>query len=471
MKKSNGLHGKLYRGIGVSLLLLHGSPMTGETKRPNVLFILTDDQRWDEFGYAGNKVIQTPEMDKLAREGICFRNAFITTPISGASRASILTGVRERTSGYVMGAKVPATPYMNRSYPAVLHENGYYTGFFGKLGIRYKELSSIFNESDSYDRDDKQPNRKGYYYKTIGNDTVHLTTYTGYQAREFIKGAPAAKPFCLSLSFSAPHAHDPSKEQYFWDKEYDHLYEDVTIAPPLLGEDQYFNALPKEVREGFNRVRWYWRYDTPEKYQHSVKGYYRMISQVDHEIGLIRKALEEKGVADNTVIIFMGDNGYFLGERQLAGKWLMYENSLRVPMIVYDPRCNKHKDIDSPVLNIDIPVTILDLAAAPVPNHYQGLSLCDYYVKGRKPVHRKAILFEHLWEKKEIPSSEAIRTDRWKYFRYRFIDTPEELYDLKKDPLEINNLALNPAYKNVVDKLRKECDAQVMKYTQASLIK
>jgi len=451
--------------------LLHGNMMAQEIKRPNILFILTDDQRWDELGYAGNKVIQTPEMDRLACEGVYFRNAFVTSPISGASRASILTGVRERTSGYVMGAKVPATPYMNRSYPEVLHENGYYTGFFGKLGIRYNESTSIFNESDSYDRDDRQPNRKGYYYKTIGNDTVHLTTYTSYQAQQFLKDAPSNKPFCLSLSFSAPHAHDSSKEQYFWDNEYDYLYEDITIAPPLLREDQYFNALPKEVRDGFNRVRWFWRYDTPEKYQQSMKGYYRMISQVDHEIGQIRKTLEEKGLAENTVIIFMGDNGYFTGERQLAGKWLMYENSLRVPMIVYDPRYKKHKDINSPVLNIDVPFTILDLAAVPVPDHYQGLSLCDYYIKGRKPVHRKAILFEHLWEKKEIPSSEAIRTDRWKYLRYRFINAPEELYDLKNDPLEIRNLALNPSYRKIIDKLRKECDVQVKRYSEASLVK
>lgn len=176
----------------------------------------------------------------------------------------------------------------------------------------------------------------------------------------------------------------------------------MTIAQPLLAEDQYFNALPKEVREGFNRVRWYWRYDTPEKYQSSVKGYYRMISQVDHEIGLIRKALEKKGVVDNTVIIFMGDNGYFVGERQLAGKWLMYDNSLRVPMIVYDPRYRKHKNVASPVLNIDVPVTILDLASVPVPDHYQGQSLCDYYMKGRKPVTGKPFCLNIFGRRKKF---------------------------------------------------------------------
>lgn len=142
----------------------------------------------------------------------------------------------------------------------------------------------------------------------------------------------------LSISFSAPHAHDPAKLQYFWSPEYDTMYQNITIPDPLLKEDFYFQAQPAFVRNGESRKRWHWRFDTPEKYQHSVKGYYRMISEVDAEIGKIRKILEERGLADNTVIIFMGDNGYFLGERQLAGKWLMYDNSLRVPLIVFDPR-------------------------------------------------------------------------------------------------------------------------------------
>ncbi|MFZ4582791.1 MAG: sulfatase [Paludibacter sp.] len=457
-------YSKLSIAFGALASLVPNIAVAQKTNRPNIIFILTDDQRWDALGCAGNRVIQTPEMDKLANDGVNFRNAFVTTPISGASRASLLTGMRERTTGYVMAAKVPAQPYMNKSYPAMLRESGYYTGFFGKLGIRYNEVHSIFDEVDNYDRDDKQPNRKGYYYKTIGKDTVHLTKFTSYQAQNFIKNALQDKPFCLSLSFSAPHAHDSSKEQYFWDKEYDSLYENETIAPPLLGDDKYFLSLPKEVREGFNRLRWTWRFDTPEKYQRSVKGYYRMISMVDHEIGNIRKALQDKGIDKNTIIIFMGDNGYFLGERQLADKWLMYENSLHVPMMIYDPRNNKHQDINTPVLNIDIASTILDMASVKAPEQYQGVSLCNYYLKGRKGTPRKAILFEHLWEKSEIPSSEGIRTDRWKYFRYRFIKAPEELYDLKRDPLETVNLVSNPKFKKVLNELRKECDIQIEKY-------
>jgi arylsulfatase A-like enzyme len=435
-------------------------------QRPNIIFILTDDQRWDALGYAGNKDIYTPAIDKLAQEGIYFRNAFVTTPISAASRASILTGLYERTHGYTFDTGNLPKEYMDFSYPVLLRQNGYKTAFYGKLGVSYEHAESLFDDAEIYDRSGE----KGYYSKTINGDTVHLTPYTGYLARNFIAAASTDQPFCLSISFSAPHAHDPAPEQYFWGEEADSLYGDMIIAPPILNEDEYFLSLPKEVREGFNRVRWGWRYDTPEKYQHSLKGYYRMISEVDSEIAKIRESLKEKGIADNTVIIFMGDNGFFLGERQLAGKWLMYDNSLRVPMLIYDPRNKRHKDILEPVLNIDIAPTVLDLAAVPLPGIYQGKSLHGYHVSDKVTPERKVILFEHLWKIPQIPSSEGVRTEKWKYFRYRFIHAPEELYDLENDPLETVNLAPDTTYQNILSALRRECDSQIRLYRNARII-
>jgi alpha-L-rhamnosidase len=441
-----------------------------ENKKPNIIFILTDDHRWDVMGYAGNKIIRTPQMDRLASEGTWFRNAFVTTPISAASRASILTGMYERTHGYTFQQGPLKEPYMQISYPVILRKNGYKTGFFGKLGVTYKDADKLFDEADIYDRNDKFKDRRGYFYKKIGNDTVHLTRYTGYKAQEFIKNSSSDHPFCLSLSFSAPHAHDSAPEQYIWQNKSDSLYKNIIIPAPLLGEDKYFNSLPKEVKEGYNRLRWTWRFDTPMKYQKSIKGYYRMITEIDDEIGELRKLLDNKGIADNTVIIFMGDNGYFLAERQLADKWLMYDNSLHVPLMIYDPRAAKHNDISDMVLNIDIAETILDLAGVKRPVEYQGISLMPYAYNKKPERVRKEILFEHLWKLPEIPSSEGIRTSHWKYFRYRFIDTPEELYDLINDPLETKNLANDPLYKKVIDKLRKECDAQIEKYTKAKLV-
>jgi alpha-L-rhamnosidase len=442
--------------------------LIAQTKKPNIIFILTDDQRWDAMGVAGNPIIKTPQMDALASSGTYFKNAFSTTPICAASRASILTGLYERTHGYTFQKPKLKEPYAAIIYPKIFKDNGYYVGFFGKLGVTMNQPNQYFDESDFYDRSGASE-KQGYFYKKIGNDTVHLTRYSGYQAQNFIKNAPTDKPFCLSISFSAPHGHDNSSAQYFWQEKSDSLYKNFVIPEPILGNDSFFKKLPIQVQEGYNRTRWKWRFDTPEKYQNMVKGYYRMISEIDDEIGLIRKQLKEKGIEDNTIIILMGDNGYFLGDRQLADKWLMYDVSIRIPLIIYDPRIKKPEIIDAMALNIDITKTMLSIAGIKSPKYYQGQNLMSYVEKGNSKSGRKSILIEHLWELPEIPSSEGIRTEKWKYFRYRFINAPEELYDLQNDPLEKNNLATDAKYATILKKLRVECEKKLLEYQSQKL--
>jgi arylsulfatase A-like enzyme len=424
--------------------------------KPNIIFILTDDQRFDALHYAGNKIIQTPEMDKLAETGAYFSQAISTTPICAASRASILSGLYERTHKYTFQTGDIRSEFMAESYPLMLKNAGYFTGFFGKLGVNFSEKDKLFDIIDDYDRNGQFSDRRGYFYKKLGEDTVHLTRYTGQQALDFIDNAPGGKPFCLSLSFSAPHAHDNAPDQYFWTPETDNLFQDMEMPAPELADDKYFNTLPLPVREGFNRLRWTWRFETPEKYQHSVKGYYRMIKGVDLEIAKIREKLKEKGLDKNTVIIFMGDNGYFLGERQLAGKWLMYDNSIRVPLIIYDPRANKHLDSDVLALNIDVPATILDLAGVEQPKSWHGKSLMPIVSGKKKSLDRDTILIEHLWEFENIPPSEGVRTTEWKYMRYINDKSSEELYYLKRDPKEIDNLAGKPEYQKVLQEFRRK---------------
>ncbi|MGD8413450.1 MAG: sulfatase [Candidatus Latescibacterota bacterium] len=430
-----------------------GAPVLAQTARPNIIFILTDDQRWDALGFAGNSAIRTPEMDRLALEGIYFENAFVTTPICAASRASILTGLYERTHQYTFGQGDIGQPYMDASYPVILRKAGYYTGFYGKFGVQYPGFSSLFDEGENYDRDDALKDRRGYFYKTVGQDTVHLTRYTGQKAIDFIESAPSDEPFMLSLSFSAPHAHDPAELQYFWSPEFDTVYQHWEAPSALLGDDVFFDALPEYVKSGENRKRWFWRFDTPEKYQHSVKGYYRMISEVDAEIGKIRAALRENGLEENTVIVLVGDNGYFMGERQLAGKWLMYDNSLRVPLILYDPRVERGTRSADLALNIDVAPTLADLAGINPPGSWQGVSLLSKELNDREE-----FLIEHLWQVTFIPPSEGIRTTRWKYFRYINDPEHEEMYDLENDPMEMSNLARSSAYLGQLDTLRSRME-------------
>ncbi|MDB4292592.1 sulfatase-like hydrolase/transferase [Maribacter sp.] len=433
-----------------------------QVKKPNIIFILTDDQRFDALGYAGNRLISTPEMDKLAKEGTFFENAMVTTPICAASRASILTGLYERTHNFNFQTGTIRESYMTHSYPTILKSKGYKTGFYGKFGVRYNELDKQFDEHESYDRNNAYKDRRGYYYKTLGQDTVHLTRYTGQKAIDFIANSKTEQPFCLSLSFSAPHAHDGAEDQYFWQQESDALLQNMTMPGPQLGEDKYFEAQPKIVRDGFNRLRWTWRYDTPEKYQHSVKGYYRMISGIDREIEKIRAELKKKDLDKNTVIILMGDNGYFLGERQLAGKWLLYDNSVRVPLIVFDPRLKNQKDSDALALNIDVPSTILDLAGVVQPESWQGKSLMPIAANSTNTLKRDTVLIEHIWEFENIPPSEGIRTKDWKYFRYVNDQSIEELYNLKDDPKEIDNLANNTQFASKLKTFRKKTNRLIL---------
>lgn len=453
---------------GVQLIAQSDNLTGGKTDRPNIIFILTDDQRWDAIGYAGNELVTTPEMDKLAASGTYFKNAMVTTPICAASRASILSGLYERTHAYTFQSGPMKDEYMQVAYPRVLKEAGYKTAFYGKFGVVYENKEALFDEYEDYDRNNSFDDKRGYFYKTLGDDTVHLTRYTGQKALNYIEKADNKEPFCLSLSFSAPHAHDRAPDQYFWQSTTDPLLQDVEVPQAAISDDKYFDALPQSVKDGFNRLRWTWRYDTPEKYQHSLKGYYRMIAGIDLEIAKIRAKLEANGMADNTVIIVMGDNGQFLGERQMAGKWLMYDNSVRVPLIVYDPRIQKHQDIEEMALNVDVPATILDLANVPQPKSWHGKSLMPIVSGQTKSINRDTVLIEHLWEFENIPPSEGVRTAEWKYFRYVNDKSIEELYNLKKDSREIKNLAKTKRYKDILVKLREKTDDLTRKYADES---
>ncbi len=444
------------------------SQQLSSAEPPNIIFILTDDQRWDALGYAGNELAHSPAMNQLAAAGVYFEQAMVTTPICAASRATLLTGLYERTHRYDFQSSKLKDEFMQLSYPKLLREAGYHTGFYGKLGVRTDMVEALFDMYESYDRNNSYDDRRGYFYKTLNGDTVHLTRYTGQKALEYIDDV-SGQPFCLSLSFSAPHAHDRAEDQYFWQEATSDVLASTTVPPPALGGDPYFEQLPREVREGFNRTRWYWRYDTPEKYQHSVKGYYRMVAGVDREIAKVREKLEEKGIADNTIIILMGDNGYFLGERQLAGKWLMYDNSVRVPLIIHDPRANQHLDTDEMAMNVDVPTTILDMAGVDIPASWQGKSLYPLVQGTTEKIGRDTALLEHLWEFDNIPPSEGVRTKDWKYLRYVNDQSIEELYDLKKDPQETRNLAEDKKYQEVLADMRAQCDALISQYQDTTV--
>jgi len=422
-------------------------------KRPNIIFLLTDDQRWDALGCAGNSIIQTQNMDWLAKNGVRFEKAFVTTPICAASRASLFCGLSERKHGYTFTKPPLARQYSDRSYPRLLRQAGYRTGFIGKFGIQVEdgipeEMFDSFHQT-SYP-----------YFKEVDGEKRHLTDIHGDLAVEYLRNSPKDRPFCLSLSFWAPHAEDGQEEQYFWPEAFDGLYESVKIPAPETTAPSFFDAHPEFLKKSLNRIRWLWRFDNPDKFQNMVKGYYRMITGVDVVIGRIIAELRALGLHENTVIIFSSDNGYFLGERGFAGKWLMHDVSIRVPLIIYDPRLPrslKGTVKEELALNIDIPPSILDFAGLEIPASMEGKSVLP--VLERKVADwRQEVFCEHLWDNPEIPRSECIRTQSWKYIRYPQHPDYEELYDLESDPHETRNLSLESAHFPMLEQLRKQCE-------------
>jgi arylsulfatase A-like enzyme len=211
-----------------------------------------------------------------------------------------------------------------------------------------------------------------------------------------------------------------------------------------------------------NRKRYFWRWDTPEKYQKNMRAYFRMLSGIDRVIGRIRRELEQRGLADNTVIVYTADNGYYMGDRGFAGKWTHYEQSLRVPLIVYDPRQPKEKRgavRDEMALNIDIPATMLQLAGVEIPARYQGRSITPLLRGGDVREWRNDFFCEHLLDNPDIPKWEGVRGERYVYARY-FEQEPvyEFLHDLETDPDQLVNLAADPGYSEILAAMRKRCD-------------
>jgi arylsulfatase A-like enzyme len=415
--------------------------------RPNIVFLLADDLRWDGLGCTGNRLARTPNLDALAARGTLFRNHFVTTSICCVSRASILSGQYARRHG-INDFVTPFSPAaFAATYPALLRTAGYRTGFIGKFGVGEQMPEKEFEFWRGF------PGQGNYFTK---DDPTHLTKKMGNQALEFLS-TDDRRPFCLSVSFKAPHCQDNGKREFPPDPRDEGLFADVTFPVPATANDKFFRQLPGFVRQSEGRVRWERRFATPEMFQKTVADYYRLVTGLDREVGRILTALREREVADDTLVVFTSDNGFFFGERGMAGKWLMYEQSIRVPLVIADPRSPdraRGRTEEAMTLNVDFAPTLLDYAGVAVPASMQGRSLRPL-VQGENVTWRREWFYEHHTLPKMIPPSEGVRTDRWKYLRWVGEDPAvEELYDLKAEPAEEHNLAADPQHRPMLDGLR-----------------
>lgn len=433
--------------------------------RPNIVFFFADDQRNDTLGCAGHSIVKTPNIDRLAKQGVLFENCLVSHSICWVSRTTILSGLTARSFGSDTVADLAKESAVETLYSDLLRDAGYRTGYYGKW---HAKMPRGYRPNEHFDEFEKI-GRNPFFKKMDDGSTRHETEVIVDRGIDFIKNRPNDQPFALNLWFNASHAEDNDKRpgigHFPWPRAVDGMYDNIQVPPPRLNDPNIFDSQPNFLKQSINRERFFWRWDTPEKYQTNIRAYYRMISGIDHAMGRFLEVLKAEGLDKNTIIIYSADNGYYLGDRGFAGKWSHYEQSLRVPLIIYDPRQPdeiRGRVVSQTALNLDFPPTFLDWADAEVPERYQGRSLVPIVNGNADQDWRTETFHEHLAVRTRQAAFEGIREGRYKYVRY-FDETPayEFLHDLKTDPDELVNLAVDPKYKDELTRLRIRCKQRV----------
>jgi len=455
---------RLRRSAALWFAALMATSSTGagaEVGNPNILFIFTDDQPQICMGCMGNEHIRTPNMDRLASEGVLFTNAFVTTANCCSNRACILTGQHMRRHG-IRDFRTPlSAAAFARTYPALLRSAGYRTGYLGKfaVGSPAPEVRHLALPADKFDDWFGFPQSINFRQEVAGKPR-YLTTLMEAKAIEFLRSNPADQPFCLTVALKEPHG--PFN---YYDPEVPDPYQDARIPPPPTFTREGYESQPEFIRKSLNGgsgPKWF---VDAEGYQQNVRTYYRLITRADLALGRIMKALRESGFEKNTVVIYSSDHGSMLGAHGLTGKWLMYEESIRVPLIIRDPRLPakvRGSRCEKMALSIDLAPTMLATAGVPIPDSMQGRDLTPL-LSGRAVEWRSDWYYEHTYNtsppRRPIAKCEGVREEAWKYTRYRETEPPyEQLFDLKNDPQETRNLAGTPAHAEALTRLRTRCD-------------
>ncbi|MFN2431226.1 MAG: sulfatase [Gemmatimonadota bacterium] len=442
----------------------------GDGDKPNVLIFMTDDQRQDAMGAYGNAILRTPNMDRIAAEGVRFTEAFVTNALCAPSRASLLTGLYSHAHGVTTNAGGPAfynQPGLPEDLPTfvhLLHRAGYHTVLVGKWHLRSPPAGFdewvVFPGQGAYQ--DPVMIAGGTRLQMRG----HADDVVGDQTLAALEQLPEDRPFCLLCQFKSPHrAWIPAPR-------FAHAFEDVEIPLPRTFEDRLAGR-PEALRRAEMALA-----DMPDFHErgvsadlpreerkranleHLVRNYYRVLLSVDDNVGRVLEALDAAGLAQNTVVVYTSDNGFFLGEHGLFDKRLMYEPSIRVPLLVRFPaRLRPRVDSTHMTLNVDVAPTLLELAGVPPPERMQGRSLVPL-LEGASPSWRDAFLYEYFEYPAEhcVRKNRGVRTARWKLIH--FWEQPEEweLYDLLQDPDETENLAGRRRYADEMRSLQRRLE-------------
>lgn len=430
-----------------------------EARKPNIVFIYTDDQPQSALGCMGNKAISTPHMDRLAADGVLFDHMFVTTSICAVSRASLLTGQHMARHGINSFEKPLTTEQWQQTYPVLLRAAGYRTAFLGKLAVGSPKTApkELCLPADKFDLWYGFPQQ--FNFNQSGR---YVTTLMEEKAVNFLREQPKDKPFLLILALKEPHTPFDME-----DPEMAATLAQGPIPRPATLTAEAFGNLPVAIRDSRNSV-------TPgpeflkndDKYQKEIATTYRYIHRADITVGRIMAALKEQGFDQNTVVIFSSDNGSMDGAHRLVGKWNMYEESIAVPLIIRDPRMPAalHGRRSQMALNIDLAPTMLALAGVPAPPTMQGTDL-QVLLKDPSAKGREDWYYEHdivgldNSKGRPLPRCEGVRSERWKYIRYKDTNpVQEELFDLQKDPREEENLAKDATHVATLAQMSARCD-------------
>ena len=442
-------------------------------RRPNVIFILTDDQRYDALGFL-NPIIDTPNMDRLADEGVHFRNAFVTTALCSPSRASILTGQYMHNHGVVDNNSSPGDGAV--FFPEFLRRGGYSTAFIGKwhMGDRATASTALGSPQPGFDHWVSFAGQGEYYPNTL-NGKVHQLNINGSQvdqkgyitdeltdyALDWLNSRSDDAPFFMYLSHKAVHANFSPAERHRTQ------YSDRVMPVPESQADNAANYAGKPLWVRNQRNSWHgvdFPYHNAQfDAQAYLLQYFRTLSAVDDSLGRLLDWLEASGQADNTLIMLMGDNGFMFGEHGLIDKRAAYEESMRVPLLARGPGLAANLVVDEIVANIDIAPTILEVAGVAREGSFDGRSL--YRLARGEAVKgwREELLYEYYWEFNfpSTPTTFALRTDDYKFVQYHGVWDVEELYDLREDPKEMRNLIHDPNYLPMIADLRARLYARL----------
>ena len=422
-----------------------------EKEKLNVLLLYADDWRFDTLGVAGNPIVQTPVLDQLAQtEGMRFTENCVTTSVCWCSRATLWTGLYTARHKTYRPRDIDGFSWNETIYS--LFQQKYHVGHVGKWGVWHNYGSTLPYNMPA----------EGWHKRQMGSTEIHITEKNTADSLRFLKERPSQQPFFLVTSYFATHAVDGDKRQYLPMNSSSQLYNTTTIPMPRTNTEQHWQDLPRPVFSHRNegRIRYNWRFNTPTKHQQMMKNYYRMATEVDTSIGLLLQELKNQGIYNQTLIVFTTDNGNFHSEHGLADKWYPHQESIKVPLIIVDPRMPPHKKgttSNALTLNIDLAPTLLSAAGIQPLPHMMGRDISQLYLSSNTTTTwRDDFFYEHPVHrsKESIPASEALVTKDYKYILWPDYNI-EQLFHLPSDPYEETDLIKHPQHAHILSEKLK----------------